>query len=136
MIWGSRLLRTGVFLACLAVLNGIIPISITHFHTGDACPKLGPIPACYVVSLAYLAMALGVSIGWRNLKWLFVLGVTPVILLAVAGTGLELLGRPTCPRSASGWPLCYTSLMIGVGLLICFWGAQLVDQKTALALRN
>lgn len=136
MIWVSHLLRTGVFLACLAVLNGIIPISITHSQTGDACPKLGPIPACYVVSLADLAMALGISIGWRHLKWLFVLGVTPVILLAVAGTSLELFGHPTCPRSANGWPLCYTSLMMGVSLLVVFWAAILIDQKAALALRS
>jgi hypothetical protein len=136
MIWVSRLLRAGILLACLAVLSGIVPISITHSQTGDACPELGPIPACYVVSLAYLAMAIAVSIGWRHSKWLFFLGVTPVILLAIAGTGLELFGRPTCPRSESGWPLCYTSLMMSVSLLISFWAATLADQKAVSALRN
>ena len=129
MIWISRLLRASVLLACLAVLSGIVPISLAHFQTGDACPSIGPIPACYVVSLAYLAMAIAASIGFRNLKWLFFLGATPVILLAVAGTSLELLGRPTCPRSESGWPLCYTSLIIGLGLLTAFLGAVLLERN-------
>lgn len=135
MIWVSRLLRASVLLACLAVLSGIVPISLTHFRTGDACPNLGPIPACYVVSLAYLAMALAVTIGWRRLKWLFFVGATPVILLALAGTSFEMLGRPTCPRSQSGWPLCYTSLMIGVSLLIAFLGAFFADRKCATVSR-
>jgi hypothetical protein len=136
VIWISRLLRAGVLLTCLAVLNGIVPISLEHFQTGEACPDLGPIPACHVVSLAYLAMALAVSVGWRKLKWLFFFGVTPVILLAIAGTSFELFGRPTCPRSESGWPLCYTSLMIGVSLLIAFLGAFLADRKYATGSRD
>ncbi|MEP5632058.1 MAG: hypothetical protein ABJP79_09265 [Tateyamaria sp.] len=136
MIWVSRLLRVGVLLACLAVLSGIVPISLTHFRTGNACPDLGPIPACYVVSFAYLAMAIAVSIGWNRLKWLFFVGAAPVILLAVAGTTLELFGRPTCPRSDSGWPLCYTSLMIGASLLIAFLGAVLMERKTVTSARE
>ncbi|MEP2731298.1 MAG: hypothetical protein ABJN03_19515 [Ascidiaceihabitans sp.] len=132
MIWISRLLRVGVLLACLAVLSGIVPISLSHFRTGNACPKLGPVPACYVVSLAYLAMAIAVSIGWHRFKWLFFIGATPVILLAIAGTTLELFGRPTCPRSDSGWPLCYTSLMIGGSLLALCLGAVLTERTATM----
>jgi hypothetical protein len=136
VIWVSRLLRVSVLLACVAVLSGIIPISLAHLKTGNACPTLGPIPACHVVSFAYLAMALAASIGWRKYKWLFSLGVTPVILLAVAGTSLELVGRPTCPRSESGWPLCYSSLVIGVSLLIAFLGAVWADRNCATGARD
>jgi len=103
MIWVSRLLRGLLLIACLVVLSGIVPISITHFHTGDACPNLGPIPACYVVSLA--------------------------ILLAAAGATLELSGRPTCPRSDSGWPLCYSSLIVGVSLLAAFLVVLLIERR-------
>lgn len=130
MIWVSRLLRVGVLLVCLVVLSGIVPISLAQFRTGDACPNLGLIPACYVVSLAYLAMAFAASIGWRKARWLFFAGAAPVILLAITGTTLELSGRPTCPRSDTGWPLCYISLMVGVGLLAVFVGAVLVERKS------
>jgi hypothetical protein len=130
VIWVSRLLRIGVLLASLAVLSGIVPISLAQFRTGDACPNLGPIPACHIVSLAYFAMALAVSIGWRKFKWLFFVGAAPVILLAITGTTLELSGRPTCPRSEGGWPLCYTSLTIGLSLLAAFVGAVLGERKS------
>jgi len=91
-------LRALLAIACLVVMSGIVPISITHFHTGDVCPKLGPIPACYLVSVAYAAMAIAAMVWWRDLKWLFFIGAAPVILLAATGTTLELSGRPTCPR--------------------------------------
>lgn len=121
MIWLSRLLRVGVVLMCLVVLSGIIPISLTHFQTGDACPNLGPIPACYLVSICYAAMALAALVGWRNLRWLFFAGATPVLLLAAVGTTLELSGRPTCPLSDEGLPLCYVSLAMGCSLLLAFF---------------
>ena len=67
MIWVTRFLRLDLVAASLVVLSGIIPISLTHFHTGDACPKLGPIPACYVVSVCYAAMALAASLWGKPL---------------------------------------------------------------------
>jgi hypothetical protein len=132
-IWVSRILRLGALAVCLLVLGGIVPISIEHFQTGNACPNLGPVPACYVVSVSYVAMAIAVSIGWRALKWLFFVGAAPVIVLALTGTSLELLGRPTCPRSESGWPLCYTSLIFGVSLLVTFLVAALIEKKSTTA---
>ena len=120
MIWFSHLLRVGIVLTCLVVLSGIVPISLTHFQTGNACPNLGPIPACYVVSVCYAAMGLAALVWWRSLRWLFFAGVTPVILLAAVGTTLELSGRPTCPLSDTGLPLCYVSLALGCSLLLAF----------------
>ena len=129
MIWIYWLLRGGIVLACLMVLGGIIPISVEQIRTGNACPKLGPIPACHVVTLAYAAMALAVTIGWRRWKWVFFVGLAPVLLLALTGTSLELLGKPTCPRSANGWPLCYSSLLVSFCLLIVFMAVILIERR-------
>lgn len=120
MIRLSYALRGIVFLACVFVLSGIVPISLAQLRTGHACPLLGPIPACHVVTLSYAAMAAGVSVLWSKARWLFFAGAAPVILLALTGTTLELTRQPTCPRSDSGWPLCYTSLFVGSGLLAIF----------------
>ena len=49
MIWIARALRIGLVVTCLLVLSGIVPISLAQFQTGDACPTIGFIPACYVV---------------------------------------------------------------------------------------
>jgi hypothetical protein len=66
-------------------------------------------------------MALAALVWWRNLAWLFFAGAAPVILLAVVGTTLELIGRPTCPLSAEGLPLCYVSLAMGCSLLFAYF---------------
>jgi len=62
------------------------------------------------------------SFGLEPLRsgWLFLSGWLPVFLFALSGTSLELLGRPTCPRSESDVPLCFFSLAIASGLLAAF----------------
>ena len=130
MIWFSHFLRIGVVVVCLVVLSGIVPISLAQLRTGDACPNLGPIPACYIVSVCYGGMAVAAVVWWRNLSWLFFLGVTPVLILAATGTTLELAGRPTCPVSDAGVPLCFVSLAVGCGLLLAFFIAVSLEKNT------
>ena len=123
-----RLLRIGLAGFSIYVLSGIIPISITHWHTGDACPVIGPIPACYVVSVCYAAMGIASLVWAKRLQWLFFAGSTPVILLALIGTSLELLGHPTCPLSDAGTPLCFYSLAVGLSMLIIFLVALKIER--------
>ncbi|MEP3844420.1 MAG: hypothetical protein ABJM43_03620 [Paracoccaceae bacterium] len=119
----------GVVLTCVVVLSGIVPISLSHFQTGGACPALGPIPACYLVSICYAAMAIAALVWWRRLTWLFLAGATPVILLAALGTTLELFGKPTCPLSDTGLPLCYVSLAIGFSILVTYLLVVFIEKQ-------
>jgi hypothetical protein len=135
MIWLARALRIALVGACLTVLSGIIPISLTQFHTGDACPSLGFIPACYIVSVAYSAMAVAGVIWWRGAMKLFLFGSIPVITLAVIGTVSELAGIPTCPRSDSGLPLCYASLAVGLGVLLVFLVIRAIETNRFKAIK-
>ncbi len=123
-----RILRFSLVAFSVYVLSGIIPISITHFHTGDACPVIGPIPACYIVSICYAAMGIASLLWTKPLNWLFFAGATPVILLALAGTSMELMGRPTCPVSDAGTPLCFYSLAVGIAMLAIFLVASKMEQ--------
>ena len=130
MVLLSRLIRLGLFGFSLYVLSGIVPISIEQFKSGGACPLIGPIPACYIVSLAYGAMGIAALLWNKKLIWLFVLGVVPVISLAASGTALELLGYPTCPRSDGGLPLCYFSLAVGLIMAITFYSALKIERSS------
>ncbi|MGJ8609753.1 MAG: hypothetical protein ACSHWY_01570 [Octadecabacter sp.] len=132
MIWLARALRVALIGVCVYVLSGIVPISLVHFQTGNGCPMIGPVPACYVVSVAYSAMALAGIIWWRVASWVFSLGAIPVILLAVVGTLTELSGIPTCPRSAGGMPLCYASLAVGLGLLVTFLLIRWIEKNRTM----
>ena len=116
----SRILRIVLAGFSVCVLSGIVWVSITHWHSGNACPEIGPIPACYIVSICYAAMGIASLLWTKPLKWLFFVGVTPVILFAISGTTLELIGRPTCPVSETGTPMCFYSLAVGVAMLAVF----------------
>ena len=124
----SRLIRLGLFGFSLYVLSGIVPISIEQFKSGGACPLIGPFPACYIVSLSYMAMGIAALLWNKKLTWLFIAGIVPVIGLAASGTALELLGHPTCPRSDSGLPLCYVSLAVGLVMVLIYYSVLKIER--------
>jgi len=116
----SRMLRLGLAGGSLYVLNWIFPILFAHWHAGNACPHLGLVPACYLVMVCYAAMGITALFWNKQLSWLFFSGAVPVIFMAMIGTVLEITGLPTCPRSDTGLPLCYMSLLVGVMMLVVF----------------
>ncbi len=120
MVWISWSLRLGIVVVASWVLAGLVPLVLDEFRGIDACPMLGPIPACFPVGLGYLAMAIAAVFSPRRLTVLFLLGWAPVFLLALTGSSLEALGRNACPASPSGIPLCYFSLTISSLLLPIF----------------
>ena len=120
MLAFSRILRLIVVAVSLYVLSGIFPISFTHWRAGNACPHLGLVPACYLVMVCYAAMGIAALFWNKQLSWLFFSGAVPVIFMAMIGTVLEITGLPTCPRSDTGLPLCYMSLLVGVMMLVVF----------------
>lgn len=120
MVWFSWVLRLGIIWVASWVLAGLIPLILDELNGIDACPMLGPIPACYLVGFGYVAMAIATIISPRKLTVLFLLGWTPVFLLALSGSIMEILGHSTCPISPQGTPLCYFSLTVAALLLPVF----------------
>ncbi|MEP3347972.1 MAG: hypothetical protein ABJN34_03085 [Litoreibacter sp.] len=127
----SRILRLGLVIISGIVLTGIVPISVAQFRTGDACPSIGFIPACYLVTICYAAIGVAAAMWRKPNDWLFFAGAAPVIGLALAGTTAEIVGLPTCPRSATGWPLCYTSLMVGTGIAVTYMVIRRLELQVA-----
>lgn len=93
-----------------------------EWSTGEACPAVGSVPACYVAFGGYLLMTLalfGVG-GGMKLPWLgkaFYTGLGIAGGLALVGSVLELVKGNICPRVGS-IPMCYISL--AMSLLIGF----------------
>ena len=111
-------LRVVIGLLALTGLAGVLPISLAELTTGSACPHLGPVPACYLVSVAYATMLITVLDRrfWR--VWHFFAGWAAVFMLAATGTALEILDDGTCPRTASETPICFLSLGLSVALAV------------------
>jgi len=111
------IVRAAIFVVCVYTLYQLFPVVLKHIQ-GQNCPMIGFVPACYVVFAGYLAMAFSVTINPKKTAWLFYPGWVPVFLFAFTGTSLEIMGRPTCPATSSGIPLCYFSLAISIALVL------------------
>ena len=109
-----------IFLAGFGTLAGA-KLSLEHMQHGEICPTAGPIPACIIVFLGYLLILLaGVFLSKRFSKPAFILGWTPVFLLAFIGVTLELVKGQICPPGAFGIPQCFFSLAMVLACLALF----------------
>jgi len=117
----GRIARVALLLLALFGAIAGINLSISHLNTGETCPVLGPLPACYLVAIGYSLVAL--SAVSARAKWsrnLFFLGWTPVAVLAGFGVILELAGRDTCPTGAGNIPQCFYSFLMAMICLVLF----------------
>lgn len=109
-----------ISLALLGTVAGA-SLSTSHLQTGETCPMLGPLPACYVVFIGYMLILVNaVFISKFNRKSLFFLGWSPIFLLAATGVTLEIIGLDICPPGALGVPQCVYSLAMALLCLVLF----------------
>lgn len=120
----SWITRGAIFAIAASVIYSLWPVILMQWSNGNGCPKLGPVPACYLVGVAYAAIGSAALFAPYRLTWVFLAGWTPVFVLAATGSILELSGRTTCPASATGVPLCYYSLALAVVLIPAFLFAR------------
>ncbi|MGK0238148.1 MAG: hypothetical protein ACI92G_001612 [Candidatus Pelagisphaera sp.] len=97
----------------------VIPLSYTTFKGVNECPSIAGIPACYIVTIGYLAVAFSCLL---KRKLLFFIGWSPVFLLATIGSTAELFGFDICPRSETNTPMCYYSLAFSLLIFGTFYG--------------
>ncbi len=98
-------------------LYRLFPVIFAEWQGTKPCPAVGPIPACYVVGIGFAVMSIAALLGPARWGWPFLIGWLPVFRLAFSGTAFEIAGRPTCPLTPSGTPMCYFSLAIA-GLIL------------------
>ena len=107
-------------LVALAGFLSVVSVSMAQWTDGGACPLLGPIPACYLVFVAYGTVVLLVvhpvlwsaRVFWAC--WSVLFG------LAALGSGFELAGHDTCPKTENGIPKCFFSLALASSLIVPF----------------
>ena len=117
----KNILRISIIILGLIGFVGVSKISYEHFH-GNSCPMLGMIPACYVIFVGYAMIIISMIPKINRAGLIFIIGWTPVIVLALMGTVGEWTHTVQCPRTASGNPACYFSAgystLIGV---LAYW---------------
>jgi hypothetical protein len=113
-------------LICLFGVYAGFSISLKNYQNINSCPTIGIVPACYVVTAGYLLMLAGTLI---KSQFVFVSGFLPVFLLALAGTGMEILNHHVCPQNAGGTPMCYYSLALVVLVGLSFYSYMKIKSK-------
>ena len=120
-------MRAGLFVLALAGCVSAADIAYTHLVGIEACPTIGPVPACYVVAVGYLAIAFS---ALRRNGTLFVLGWMPVIAFATMGVTVELASStPICPSTESGIPKCFISLALAAAIGVLGWLTLMNSQQ-------
>jgi len=99
-------------------LWAVIPISYNTYKGVNPCPNVSIVPACHIVTVGYLLMALSCLL---KKKTLFYIGWSPVFLLAAIGSISEVAGIDVCPKSASNTPMCYYSLGFSLVIAASFY---------------
>ena len=93
-------------------------LSYLHFLSGEACPILKVVPACYIAFAGYVAMAVALVIpsvsGAQAPSWLFWVGLAVAGGLALMGSAFELIQGDVCPKGFGWLPMCYVSLAFSV----------------------
>ncbi len=95
----------------------VIILAISHLKTGNTCPKVFAIPACYILIMFMLMILLShlSIINDRNI--LFFTGAGLTFLIAVYASFSHIRGSLECPKLFDKIPMCYLSL-ITFGIVI------------------
>ena len=111
---------------------GVLPIVYEQIQNVP-CPKIGSVPACYVVLVAYVLILAATFMGKHWRAYVFVPAWLVVFSIAALATGLELFIPNTCPTSKLGIPSCFLSLAMTLMLVTAYVVERKFDRdfKTA-----
>ena len=89
---------------------------LTEIRTGDGCPKLGVVPACVIILVCFILPFISHILKKWNLIYFLFTGLAAII--AIIASVLQFMGNAECPKTDTGIPMCYLSLLIFTILII------------------
>ena len=98
----------------IAIL-GARSLIITEFTTGNGCPKFGAVPACLIILICFILPFISHLLKKWNLIYFLFTGIAT--LIALVASVMQFIGNAECPKSDSGIPMCYLSLLIFTSLI-------------------
>ncbi|GAL62652.1 hypothetical protein [Algibacter lectus] len=89
---------------------------VEEFKTGEGCPKIMGIPMCLVILFCFLVpLIVHLLKKWNVLYFLFT-GLAGSI--ALVASIMQFTGNAECPKTTSGTPMCYFSLLLFSSLIV------------------
>ena len=112
----SKIYFWAIIILLITALYGSASLSLGEYHSRHTCPQLLGIPACYMVFGLFLVGLFSHLVDFGI--WSFYGPIGLLATIALVGTGGELTGMVSCPRTSGGVPMCYISLAICALLLL------------------
>lgn len=121
-----KLLRYSIFAILSIGLFGAGTLVLEEFKTGNGCPKIMHIPMCLVVLICFIIPFIAHLLKkWNSLYFIFTGLAGSIALIASI---MQFTGNAECPKTASGTPMCYYSLLIFSSLILL----KIITIKTKL----
>ncbi|MCL5128145.1 hypothetical protein [Algibacter sp. L4_22] len=89
---------------------------VEEFKTGEGCPKIMGIPMCLVILFCFLVPLIVHLLKKKNVLYFLFTGLAGSI--ALMASVMQFLGYAECPKTASGTPMCYYSLLLFSSLIV------------------
>jgi hypothetical protein len=125
--------RTLLGLLIVVGLWGSLRLSYLTVTGTAPCPDFLEVPLCYLAALGYLSMFTSQIPPLRDFKpRLFYPAWALVFVIAISGTGVEILVGDACPKTSGGVPMCYISLGFCAAILLLYqlelWSPKLTSR--------
>jgi hypothetical protein len=97
-------------------LFGAGGLVVEEFKTGEGCPKIMHIPMCLVILICFIVPLIAHLLKKWNVVYFLFTGLAGSI--ALVASIMQFTGNAECPKTASGIPMCYYSLLLFNSLII------------------
>jgi hypothetical protein len=87
-----------------------------EFKTGEGCPKIMQVPMCLVVFICFVIPLVSHLLKKWNVLYFLFTGLAGSI--ALVASIMQFTGHAECPKTASGTPMCYYSLVLFSSLIL------------------
>ncbi|MFV1448172.1 hypothetical protein VBZ51_03450 [Maribacter sp. HS] len=106
------------FISLLFVIGiiGAGGLVLTEIRTGNGCPKFGTVPACVIILFCFVLPFISHILNKWNLIYFLLTGLAA--LIALVASIIQFMGNAECPKTTSGIPMCYLSLVIFTALIV------------------
>ena len=97
-------------------IYGASGLVYTEFTEGNGCPSIASIPACLIILICLVFPLISHFINKFNTIYFVLTGIAFSIALFASIRQFFDLGD--CPKTSSGVPMCYFSLLIFTSLIL------------------
>lgn len=111
----KKIIRFVIIILLAIGLYGVGGLVYTEIQTGNGCPKLWIIPACYIIFLCFLIPLIVHLLKKYNSVYFIFTGIA--VSIATIASIMQYTGNGQCPKLDNGTPMCYLSFLIFATLI-------------------